>query len=75
MTNGNVESLAGITDGHIIKVSYKGGISEIEIPPNVAVTIVEIVSTDLLKPGAKVSIYALPNPDGSLTARFVRIVA
>jgi hypothetical protein len=35
MTNGNIEHVAGIADGNIIKVSYKGGQTEIVIRPGV----------------------------------------
>jgi hypothetical protein len=75
MTNGNIENVAGITDGHVVKVSYKGGISEIVIPPDVKVTVVELRSASDLKPGTKVSIYAVPDADGTLSARYVRLVS
>jgi hypothetical protein len=49
MTNGNIEQVAGVTDGHVIKVSYHGGQSSIDIPAGVTVTTTEIVSRDFLE--------------------------
>lgn len=74
MTNGNIEQVAGVTDGHVIKVSYHGGQSSIDIPPDVPVTTIEIVNRDLLKPGTKINLFAHANPDGSLNPQFVAIV-
>jgi hypothetical protein len=73
MTNGNIEQVAGVTDGHVIKVSYHGGQSSIDIPAGVTVTTTEIVSRDLLKPGTKINLFAHKNPDGSLTPQFIAI--
>jgi hypothetical protein len=75
MTNGNIEQVAGITDGHVIKVSYHGGQSDIEIPPGVPVTRIEVVSRDMLKPGTKINLFAHKNPDGSLTTEFIGIAS
>jgi hypothetical protein len=73
MTNGNIEQVAGVTNGHTIKVDYKGGQSEIQITPGVSVTTIEVVSRDLLRPGTKVNLFAHRNPDGSLTPQFIAI--
>jgi hypothetical protein len=73
MTNGNIEQVAGVTDGHVIKVSYHGGQSAIDIPAGVTVTSIEVVSRDLLKPGTKINLFAHKNPDGSLTPQFIAI--
>ena len=73
MTNGNIEQVAGVTDGHVIKVSYHGGQSAIDIPAGVTVTTIEVVSRDLLKPGTKINLFAHKNPDGSLTPQFIAI--
>ena len=75
MTNGNIEHVAGITDGNVIKVSYKGGQTEIEIRPGVTVALIEVAGRDALKPGTKITLIARRNSDGSLTPRFIRIVA
>jgi hypothetical protein len=73
MTNGNIEQVAGITDGHAIKVSYHGGQSTIDIPPGVPVTSIEVVNRDRLKPGTKINLFAHKNPDGSLAPQFIAI--
>jgi hypothetical protein len=74
MTNGNVEVVQGVTDGHVIKVSYKGGVTDIEIPADVPIMVTEIAGADTLKAGAKVNITANVGADGSLTARFIRVL-
>jgi hypothetical protein len=75
MTNGNIEHVAGITDGNVIKVSYKGGQTEIQIRPGVTVTVIEVAGRDALKPGTKITLIARKNSDGTLTSRFIRIAA
>ncbi len=75
MTNGNIEQVAGITDGNVIKVSYKGGQTEIDILPGVTVTVIKVAGRDALKPGTKITLFARKNPDGSLTPRFISIAA
>jgi hypothetical protein len=73
MTNGNIEQVAGITDGHVIKVSYRGGKSDIEIRPQVPVTIIEITGRDMLKPGTRITLFEHKNADGSETPQFISI--
>jgi hypothetical protein len=75
MTKGNIEHVAGITDGNVIKVNYKRGQSEIEIRPGVTVTVIEVAGRDALKPGTKITLIARKNSDGTLTPRFIRIAA
>jgi hypothetical protein len=75
MTNGNIEQVAGITDGNVIKVSYKGGQTEIDILPGVTVTVIEVAGRDALKRGTKITLFARKNPDGTLTPRFISIAA
>jgi hypothetical protein len=74
MTNGNIEQVAGVANGHAITVDYKGGQSEIQIPPDVPVTRIEVVNRDLLKPGARVTVFAQKNADGSLNPQFISIL-
>jgi hypothetical protein len=75
MTKGNIEHVAGITDGNVIKVNYKRGQSEIKIRPGVTVTVIEVAGRDALKPGTKITLIARKNSDGTLTSRFIRIAA
>lgn len=73
MTNGNIEQMAGVTDGHVINVGYHGGQSAIDIPPGVPVTTIEVISRDNLKPGTKINLFAHKNEDGSLSPQFISI--
>ena len=75
MTKGNIEHVAGITDGNVIKVNYKRDQSEIKIRPGVTVTVIEVAGRDALKPGTKITLIARKNSDGTLTSRFIRIAA
>jgi hypothetical protein len=79
MTNGNVEAVtgsvaqptAGSGTGIALNISYKGGQSTVEVPPNVPVTMMSVGSRSLLKPGANVTVLARPNAGGTLTANLV----
>ena len=58
MTNANVDSVLSSTDGRNLKLSYKGGTSDIIVPPNVpVVTFADATSADLLV-GKKVVVTA-----------------
>ena len=57
--------MAGITDGSIIKISYKGGQTEIVIRPGVTVAVIEAARRDALKPGTKITLIAHKNPDAA----------
>lgn len=74
MTNGNIEKLKGVKQGHKIKVSYKGGETEVQVPADIPVVMIEPASADLLKPGAVVNIFAMKNEDGSMTAGGIGVV-
>jgi hypothetical protein len=68
MTNATVAGIASATQGQALKVSYKGGESEIIVAPDTPVVTFAPGDTSLLKPGAAVFIGALKKPDGSLSA-------
>jgi hypothetical protein len=68
MTNATVTGVAGAPQGQTLKVSYKGGESEIVVGPETPVFGYGTGDAILLKPGAAVFIVALKKPDGSLTA-------
>jgi hypothetical protein len=74
MTNGNIEKLKGVKAGHKLKVSYKGGETEIQVPADIPVVMIEPASADLLKPGAVVNVFAMKNADGSMTAGGIGVV-
>jgi hypothetical protein len=68
MTNATVGTVTQSPDGGLIHVSYKGGESEYTVGADVPILLYVPGSMDLLKPGAAVSMIALKQPDGSLTA-------
>jgi hypothetical protein len=74
MTNGNIEKLKGVMKGHKIKVSYKGGETEIQVPKETPVTMIEPASAELLKPGAVVNVFGAKNADGTATAMGIGVV-
>ena len=65
MTNANVDSVLTATDGRNLKLSYKGGTSDIIVPPNVpVVTFTPATTADLLV-GKKVVVTATPASAGA----------
>jgi hypothetical protein len=68
MTNATVAGIASAAQGQALKVTYKGGESEIIVSPETPVVTFAPGDTSLLKPGAAVFIGALKKPDGSLSA-------
>lgn len=73
MTNGTVERLEGVSAGHVIKVGYKGGETEIQVPPGSPVTLVEPASLDSVKPGVAILLGEATNPDGTIVAKYIGI--
>jgi len=71
MTNATVTGIARAPLGQDLKVTYKGGESEIVVGPNTPIFTYGFGDTTLLKPGAAVFIVALKQPDGSLSAAHV----
>jgi hypothetical protein len=69
MTNGDLVTLTGTTDGSTIKVSYKGGTSTVLVPPSATITVIEAAKLSDVKPGEVVTIFAgPPAADGTRTA-------
>ena len=68
MTNATVTGIAGAPQGQTLKVSYKGGESEIVVGPETPIFGYGTGDASLLKPGAAIFIVALKQPDGALTA-------
>jgi hypothetical protein len=71
MTNATVTGIAGAPQGQTLKVSYKGGESEVVVGPDTPVFTYASGDASLLKPGAAVFLVALKKPDGTLTAQGV----
>jgi hypothetical protein len=68
MTNATVSGITGAPQGQTLKVTYKGGESEIVVAPNTPIVTFAPGDASLLKPGAAIITAASKKPDGSLTA-------
>ena len=68
MTNATVSGVTGAPQGQTLKVTYKGGESELVVGPDTPIFGYGAGDMSLLKPGAAVFIVAPKKPDGSLTA-------
>src|SRR6516165_1051524 len=68
MTNATVSGISGAPQGQTLKVTYKGGESEIVVAPNTPIVTFAPGDASLLKPGAAIITAASKQADGSLTA-------
>ena len=68
MTNATVSGITGAPQGQTLKVTYKGGESEIVVAPSTPIVTFAPGDASLLKPGAAIITAASKKPDGSLTA-------
>jgi hypothetical protein len=68
MTNATVSGVTGAPQGQTLKVTYKGGESELVVGPDTPIFGYGSGDISLLKPGATIFIVAQKQPDGSLTA-------
>ena len=68
MTNATVSGVTGAPQGQTLKVTYRGGESELVVGPDTPILGYGSGDMSLLKPGAAVFIVAQKQPDGSLTA-------
>ena len=68
MTNATVSGVTGAPQGETLKVTYKGGESELVVGPDTPIFGYGSGDMSLLKPGAAVFIVAQKQPDGSLSA-------
>lgn len=68
MTNANIAQVESVGSDRMLKLDYKGGTQNITVPADA--TVVEFTSStpDQLKPGAKVFVIAVKQPDGSTVA-------
>jgi hypothetical protein len=67
MTNGTVSGSVGAGKARTIQISYKGGVQEIEVGPDVPIRYFVVGSSQLLVPGATVSVTAIQK-DGAPVA-------
>ena len=73
MTNANVDQVGSAVDGRTLTLKYKDGEKKITVPANTP--IVSYVPGDKsdIKPGAKVFVVAVKQPDGTLQGRAWRV--
>jgi hypothetical protein len=73
MTNGSVGAVANAPAGLAMDVAYAGGQRHIVVPADTPVMVMSSGTTELLKPGVKVLVGAVPGPNGSRDATFINI--
>jgi hypothetical protein len=73
MTNATVSGVTSAPQGQTLKVSYKGGESELVVGPDTPIFGYGTGDMGLLKPGVAVFIVAQKQADGSLTAARVTV--
>lgn len=73
MTNGNVDSVLKGRTGNVLQVSYKGGVSDVTVPPNVPVVGFISASRADLSAGKKVLVTATPGADKTYTSKQVMV--
>ena len=69
MTNASVSEVVAAADGPTLKVTFKGGTSELVVGPKVPITAVVIGKVDDLKVGLSVFVLAGKAADGTLDAK------
>src|SRR6266480_3254498 len=73
MTNANVEQVGAGVDGQTLTLKYKDGEKKIFVPANTPIVVYVPGDKSDLKPGAKVFIAAVKQPDGTLPGRAWRV--
>jgi hypothetical protein len=73
MTNATVSGITGAPQGQTLKVTYKGGESELIVGPDTPIFGYGSGDTSLLKPGAAIFIVAFKKDDGTLSAGRVTV--
>jgi hypothetical protein len=73
MTNANVEQVVTAVDGQTLTLKYKDGEKKIFVPANTPIVVYVPGDKSDLKPGAKVFIVAVKQPDGTLQGRAWRV--
>jgi len=73
MTNANVEQVVTAVDGPTLTLKYKDGEKKIFVPADTPIVVYAPGDKSDLKPGAKVFIVAIKQPDGTLQAGTWRV--
>ena len=73
MTNANVDEVVTAVDGQTLTLKYKNGETKIFVPADTPIVAYVKGDNNDLKPGAKVFIAAIKQPDGTLQGRAWRV--
>ncbi len=73
MTNANVDQVVAGVDGQTLTLKYKNGETKIFVPADTPIVAYVKGDNNDLKPGAKVFIAAIKQPDGTLQGRAWRV--
>ena len=73
MTNANVDQVVTAVDGQTLTLKYKNGETKIFVPADTPIVAYVKGDNNDLKPGAKVFIAAIKQPDGTLQGRAWRV--
>ena len=73
MTNANVDQVVTAVDGQTLTLKYKDGENKILVPADTPIVAYVKGDNSDLKPGAKVFIAAVKQPDGTLQGRAWRV--
>ncbi len=73
MTNANVDQVVTAVDGQTLTLKYKNGETKIFVPADTPIVAYVKGDNNDLKPGAKVFIAAIKQPDGPLVGRAWRV--
>ena len=73
MTNANVEQVVAAVDEQTLMLKYKDGEKKMFVPVTTPIVVYVQGDKSDLKPGAKVFIAAIKQPDGTLQARAWRV--
>ena len=73
MTNANVEHVVTAVEGQTLTLKYKDGEKRIFVPANAPIVVYVQGDKSDLKPGARVFIAAIKQPDGTLQGRAWRV--
>ena len=73
MTNANVDQVVTAVDGQTLTLKYKNGETKIFVPADTPIVAYVKGDSNDLKPGARVFIAAIKQPDGTLQGRAWRV--
>ena len=73
MTNANVDEIVTATSGRTLKLSYKGGTAEVDVPPDVPIVTPVPGDRSLLLPGKALVAFMRQQTDGTLMAAFIAV--